>query len=738
MSERPLNYRVLFAVVYTTSVSSVYFALGIVASHANGLTPAVFLAAGIFFQLTAMTFGEGASLHRERGGSAVFARYAFNELVSFIAGWAIVLDYTILIAVTALTVPAYLAAFWAPVGHGGLEIAVALGVILFVLADNVTGVSARRLRRRILVVAADLVLQAVVIVLGVLLAFHPEHLADSINLGTAPTWSDLAFALPIAIIAFTGLEAAASLVGEVSGAGRALKRLVLPGSSIIVLIYVGISLVGVAALPVHNGLTALGQSHIKAPVLGVVESFHPVWVADVLKYAVAIGGALGLGAAANAAMLGVSRLGYSLATNRQIPSAVGRLHPRWGTPWVIMGAAGLAAAALVLPTDLELLVGIYAFGALLSFTIAHLSVIALRFREPSRPRGYSVPLSVSVRGLRIPVPAVLGALLSFAGWIAVLAFHTGARYVGGGWLLAGIALYVTYRKTEAKPVLRRVTIPERALRHEALEPEFGSILVPVFGGRLDDDIIQTAGRLAAETREGRGQGGSVIEAVWVVELPLSLPLDAPLAEAQVNRAKQALARAKDVGEEYEGVTVATTIVRARRVGQAIVNEARERGVEAIVLAAEEPSRIRGGALFGGSGGPLDNYIGDIPKYVMRKASCRVILTAPPADPDRRAGETDGVPRQEAQEAQASATKAPKAPAGRAAPAGAGQAAQAPARRVPEAGDVDAAPGPGPRPSGDGEAAQEQAQPGAADSGAAPADATDGKPAESQAQPAREH
>jgi APA family basic amino acid/polyamine antiporter len=641
VTERPLNYRALFAVVYTTSVSSVYFALGVVARHADGLTPAVFLAAGIFFALTAMTFGEGASLYQERGGSAVFARYAFNELVSFVAGWAIVLDYTILIAVTALTVPAYLAAFWSPIGHGGLEIAVALGVILFVLADNITGVSARRLRRRILVTGADLVLQAVVIVLGVVLVFHPDRLAESINLGTNPTFADLAFALPIAIIAFTGLEAAASLAGEVTGTGRALKRLLLPGSSIIVLIYVGISLVGVAALPVQHGVTELGQQHIKAPVLGVVEAFRPVWVADVLKYAVAVGGALGLAAAANSAMLGVSRLGYSLATNRQIPSAVGRLHPRWGTPFVIMGAAGLAASALILPTDLELLIGIYAFGALLSFTIAHLSVIALRFREPSRPRGYSVPLSVRVRGARIPVPAVLGALLSFAGWIAVLWFHAPARYVGTGWLLAGLVLYVTYRKTESKPLLKRVTIPERALRHEALEPEFGSILVPVFGGPLDDDIVQTAGRLAAETRDAPGQGGSVIEAVWVFELPLSLPLNAPLPEAQVRRAKEALARAKAVGEEYEGVTVATTIVRARRVGQAIVSEARDRGVEAIVLAAEEPSRIRGGALFGGSGGPLDNYVGEITKYVIRKAPCRVILTAPPADPARRRAESAG-------------------------------------------------------------------------------------------------
>ncbi|MFZ0043071.1 MAG: APC family permease, partial [Solirubrobacteraceae bacterium] len=394
MNKRPLSYRALFAVVYTTSVSSVYFALGVVAHRANGLTPLVFLAAGVFFLLTAMTFGEASSLHQERGGSAVFARYAFNELVSFVAGWAIVLDYTILIAVTALTVPAYLAAFWGQIDHGVLEIVVAFGVILFVLVDNVMGVSSRRLRRRVAITLGDLVLQALVIVLGVVLAFHPERLSQTIHLGTAPKLSDLAFALPIAIIAFTGLEAGASVAGEVADTGRSIKRMVLSGSTAIVLIYVGISLVGVMALPVHNGVTALGQTNIKAPVLGVVEALRPKWISDVLKYLVAIGGALGLAAAANSAMLGVSRVGYSLATNRQIPSAVGRLHPRWGTPFVIMGAAAIAAAALVLPTDLELLVGIYAFGALLSFTIAHLSVIVLRFREPDRPRNYSIALSV--------------------------------------------------------------------------------------------------------------------------------------------------------------------------------------------------------------------------------------------------------------------------------------------------------------------------------------------------------
>ncbi len=631
MKDRPFSYRALFAVIYTTSVSSVYFALGVVARHANGLTPVVFLIAGLFFGLAMMTYAEGASMHPERGGSAVFARYAFNELVSFVAGWAIFLDYTILIAVTALTVPSYLAAFWGPIGHGALEIAVALAVIALVAVDNLTGVSARRIRTRLLITIADLILQALIIVLGFVLVFDGHNLTASIHLGTAPSWSDLAFALPIAVIAFTGVEAAASIAGEVTASRKQVKLLVGPGSAVIVLIYVGISLVGVGALPVHDGVTALGTTHIKAPVLGVVEAFHPKWLADVLKYVVAIGGALGLFAAAGAAMLGVSRVGYSLATNRQIPSAIGRLHGRWGTPYVIIFAAAAAAAGLVLPTNLEFLVGIYAFGALLAFTIAHVSVIALRFRERDRERPYSVPLSVTVSGASVPIPAVIGAIASALGWVALLVFHAGARYVGLAWLLCGVVLYVGYRKSQQKPVLKRVTIPERALRYEALEPEFGSILVPILGTPLDDDIIQTAGRLAGETRDDLESDGAVIEAIWVFEIPLALPMDAPLPDAQVKRAREALARAKLVGEEYEGVEVATAIVRARRAGEAIVREARRRGVEAIVLAAEESSRVRGGSLLGGVGGPLENYLGDVSRYVIGKAPCRVILTAPPAD-----------------------------------------------------------------------------------------------------------
>jgi APA family basic amino acid/polyamine antiporter len=194
-------------------------------------------------------------------------------------------------------------------------------------------------------------------------------------------------------------------------------------------------------------------------------------------------------------------------------------------------------------------------------------------------------------------------------------------------------LYVAYRKYEGKSVLRRVTIPDRALRHEDVDPEFGSILVPIFGTGLDDDIVQTAGRLAGETRDELNEKGATIEAIWIFEIPMSLPLDAPLPEAQVEHARAALKRARDVGEEYEGVEVATAIVRARRTGQKIVQEAKRRGVDVIVLGAEETTGIRGGGRLGGVSGPLENFVSVVTKYVITKAPCRVILTAPPLDRD---------------------------------------------------------------------------------------------------------
>ncbi len=627
----------LFTIVYASLASAVYFSLGVVAGHALGLTPLVFLVAALVFGLTAMTYVEGASLHPERGGATVFARYAFNELVSFVAGWVILLDYVILIAVTCYSATQYLRVFWHPLGNYTESLLLALAFIAFVVLVNIRGFAGGRSARRLgMLVAGDLALQLLIVVLGLALFFNPHTLIDPIHLGTAPTWSNLVFALTVTTIAFTSVESASGLAGEVKASRGALRRLVASGMALVLVGYVGIALVAVTALPVHDGQTALGGRYMDAPILGIVAQIHPHWLARSLSYLVGVMATVTLVAAASAAMLGLSRLAYSLSTNRQIPSGLGRLHPTRSTPYVLIGLAGVLAAGLVVPESLDFLIGIYAFGAMLAFTIAHLSVCRLRYTEPDRGRPFRVPLSVRVRGGELPLPAVLGVVVSGAGWVAVMVVHEPARYVGLGWLAAGLLLYVVYRRADESSLLRRVTVSPVVLRSEPQrERDYGSILVPLFGTRLDEDIVQTAALLAAgEPTDDAAIDTATIEAVWIFEMPMALPLDARLPEAQIKHARHALARAKVVGEEYAGVHVATATVRARRAGYAIVEEARRRGVEAIVLGAEEPSRIRGGARLGGRGGPLDNFVGEVVKYVVGKASCRVIVTAPPGEDAR--------------------------------------------------------------------------------------------------------
>ena len=643
---RSIGSPILFTIVYSSLASAIYFSLGVIAGHALGLTPLVFLVAAVLYTVTAMTYVEGASLHQDRGGATVFARYAFNELVSFIAGWAILLDYVILIAVTAYSATQYLKTFWSPLGNRGEALGLALAFVALVVLGNIRGFGGKRARRVGILLAGDLALQAFIVVLGLVLFFNPHTLTGPIHLGSAPTWPRLVFALTVAVISFTSLESASGLAGEVRISRAGLKRLVGSTTATVAFLYVGIALVAVTALPVHDGHTELAGRYLNAPMIGVVSHVHPHWLAKTLMYLVAATAAVTLVAAANSAMLGLSRLAYSLSTNRQIPSGLGRLHPERSTPYVLITLAGLIAAGLAATEDLDFLVGIYALGATLAFTIAHLSICRLRYTEPARDRPYRVPLSVTFKGGQLPLPAAFGALVSAGGLVAVLIVHPEARYVGLGWMAVGIALYVIYRRADETSLLRRVTVSPSVLRAEPpVERDYGSILVPLFGTDLDDDIVQTAALLVSSVQTDEAAlDPATIEAVWMFVIPMSLPLDASLPEAQIKHARQVLARAKAVGEEYSGVQVATATVRTRRAGYAIVDEARRRGVEAIVLGAEEPSLIRGGARLGGRGGPLEGYVGDVTKYVISKATCRVIVTAPaardsPSEQARRANRT---------------------------------------------------------------------------------------------------
>jgi basic amino acid/polyamine antiporter, APA family len=638
LGQGPLTRRVLgvpwlFAVAYAAVGFSLYFSIGVVADRGLGLTPLIFLAAGLLFVLATLSYVEGGAMFLERGGSATLARHAFNELVSFIAGWAILIDYIIVVALAAVSVPHYLSPIWDGFTHGWAEIAVAAVVIAFAAGVNIAGFTGQVRQRPLIVLAlADIVLQLAVIAVGAIVVFHPELLTSNVDLFTTPSARQIFEALAVATLAFAGIEAASDLAPDLDWEPRDLRRVVSSTAVLLPLGYAGMAAVALMAVPVVPGPdgphTALGERFIEEPVLGVVMSYDPAWLSTVLQVAVVAVAPAVLTWAASTSMLGLSRHVYVLATNRQVPSWLGKLGER-STPYVAILAAAVIAFALAVPGDIRLLAGIYAFGATLAIAIAHLSVVRLRWTDPDRDRPYRMPFDIVIRGRKLPLPAIAGAALMLLLWIAVLAFHGNARWVGGGWMLFGLVAYVVYRRfVERTSLTKRVSVPEEALRKEVHEAEYGDILVPVFGTKLDDDIVGTAGRLA-DAADQPGEQRPRLEVIYVLEMPLTVPIDAAPPKERLEAAESALKRAREVGEEYETVEVDTALVRARSVGAGIVDEARRRNVEVIVMGGEPPTRVRGGAILGGIGGTRPPEVGEVTEYVLKKAPCRVLLTAPP-------------------------------------------------------------------------------------------------------------
>ena len=608
---------------------SIYFSLGVVADRGLGLTPVVFLVVGLLFAITTMTYVEGGAMFLERGGSSMFARHAFNELVSFIAGWAILIDYLIVIAAAAISVPHYLSPISESFREGDVEVVVAAAVIALTVVLNIAGFTGKLHERRLVLLSLiDLVMLLVVIGVGLFVVLEPSLLTAELNLFTSPSGEDLIAAAVVATVAFAGIEAASDLAPDLEFEPLELRRVLSAAVLLVPLLYAGIAAIALMAVPVEptpdGPETALGDEFVEAPVLGIVQSFDPDWLADVMQWAVLAVAVPVLVWAANVSMLGLSRHTYVLAMNRQIPSWLGKLQTARSTPYVAIILAGLLSLGLALPSDIKFLAAVYAFGALLAITIAHASVIRLRRTQPDLERPYRVPLTVG----RIPVPALVGAVASALGWIGVFVVHGPALYVGGGWMLFGLVSYFIYRRyVEGTSLTRQVSVPEMALKKQAPAPEFSSILVPVFGTELDDDIVSTAGRIAdAEVEEG--EMNPKLEVIFVPEMPLTVPLNAPLPPPLRELADRTLERASEIGDEYENVDVATAVVPARNAGAGIVEEARRSGAEVIVMGAEPPTKVRGGAILGGIGAARPEEIGKVTEYVLRKAPCRVLLTAP--------------------------------------------------------------------------------------------------------------
>src|SRR3954463_1100601 len=421
----------LFATAYGNVGSSIYYALGLVAAHALGLTPVVFMLAGGLFALTAKTYAEGAAMYPEAGGSSSFARHAFNELVSFFAGWALKLRYIIPLALSAFFVPHYLGAFWPALSHNPGDIIGGIAVIALLAGLNVRGLG-ESAKLNLVLAVVDLATQVLLVVIGLFLVLDPALLVHQVHLGSVPTWSQLIFALSVAMVAYTGIETVSNMAEEAKDPGRDVPKAVNLVLIAVLAVYAGISVVALSALPVHDGATALGDTYANDPVLGVVSAFgFSGGLLHVVRAYVGVLAATILLIATNAGLIGISRLSWSLAEHRQLPEIFARLHPRYRTPWFTIAFFSFLAALLLLPGQTTLLGNLYSFGAMLSFTTAHVAVVALRIKEPGRERPYRIKVNVRA----VPVRAVGGGLGTFAAWISVVALHGEARTVGIPWMV---------------------------------------------------------------------------------------------------------------------------------------------------------------------------------------------------------------------------------------------------------------------------------------------------------------
>jgi APA family basic amino acid/polyamine antiporter len=599
----------LFAAAYGNVGSSIYYALGVVALYALGLTPVTFMIAGLIFAATAASYTEATVMYPEAGGSSSFARHAFHEGWSFFAAWGQMLNYIITVAISAFFVPHYLAVFWGPLGHGPGDVIAGVILIALLAALNVKGTQ-ESARLNLVLAIADLATQIVLVLIGMVLVFNPDILVSQVHLGVAPSWGDFLLGIAVGMVAYTGIETISNMAEEAKDASRTIPR----GVALVVLAVVGLyaflPIIALSAMPVvqHGGeyTTALGTTFADDPVLGIVENLGlNGGLTDALRIYVGVLAAVILLIATNAGLIGVSRLTYSMGLHRQLPERLRQVHPKFRTPYIAILIFSVVAMITLIPGKTAFLATMYSFGAMLSFTIAHISVIKLRQRYPDKERGWKPPLNFSLRGVSIPFTAVFGGLGTFGAWIVVMALDPVTLAAGGAWMVFGMALYVGYRRRHGLSLTKTVKV-------KTLEPlgveeiEYKSVLIAYDEETpFSEETMATAVKLASPRRRA-------VHILSLIEVPSHLPLDAPL-EAQERKAQEKIERAKLIG----GLRVTGHVhrVRPNQAGRAMVEEAHKVRASAIVIGL----RYRNGA-------PLYNKA---LQTVLAQRPCRVLVVGEP-------------------------------------------------------------------------------------------------------------
>jgi len=607
----------LFSAAYGNVGSSIYYALGLVALFALGLTPVTFMIAGLIFAFTAASYAEATVLHPEAGGSSSFARQAFNEMASFLAAWSQMLTYIVTIAISAYFIPHYLEVFWEPLGDRPIDVIVGAGIVGALALLNIRGAE-ESTKINFFLAIADIVTSVILIGVGFVMVFDADLLVSQIQLGVAPTWGDFLLGIAVGMVAYTGIETISNMAEEARDASRTVPRGIGAVVVVVIILYSLLPVIALSAMPVTLGAdgtytTELGTTYRDNPVLGMVENFGlGEALTDTLRLAVGALAGVILLIATNAALIGVSRVTFSMGQYRQLPEILRQLHPKYKTPYVAILTFGAIASITMFPGQTAFLGTLYAFGATLSFTVAHISVLRLRKLQPlaGRPRNrdgtelWRPPGNIRIRGVDMPPTAIIGGLGTLGAFIVAMVLDPVVLVTGGGWMVLGAIGYVVYRRKQGLPLTKTVKVAHLApLGVE--EPEYQSVMVAFDDDPFNEETVAMAKSLAANRRRA-------IHVVSLITVPTDLPLDAEL-DREEGEAQAKIERAKLIcGQRVTGSLVR---VRPGQSAAAIVKLAKELGAAAIVMQL----RYRAGE-------PL--YTKTL-QAVMAKRPCRVLVTANP-------------------------------------------------------------------------------------------------------------
>jgi basic amino acid/polyamine antiporter, APA family len=602
--ERVLGTGALFSTAYGNVGSSIYYALGLVAVLALGMTPVVFIISGLIFAATAATYAEATAMYPEAGGSSSFARHAFNEFWSFFAAWGQMLNYIITVAISAFFVPHYLSVFWPALHHGPGDIIGGIVVVIVLGAVNIVGVK-EAAGLNIFLALADFATQLILVVVGLVLVFSPHILIHNVHLGTFPTVSNFLIAIPVGMVAYTGIETISNMAEEARDYGRTIPRSIAGVVIAVIAIYAFLPSVALSAMPVVNGHTDLADKYAADPILGVVKNMHLGALQHPAEIYVGVLAATILFIATNAGVIGVSRLTYSMGQHRQLPERLRQLHPKYRTPYIAIVVFGVIACVTILPGQADFLGKMYAFGAMLSFTIAHVSVIKLRTKESERERPYRGPGQITIRGHQLPLFAIGGGLGTGIAWVVVTVLNISTLIFGTVWLAIGIGTYVLYRRNQGLTLTQtaKVVVPKPVVEREV---EYESVLVAFEDDDYSPEAVTTAVKLAARRRRG-------IHVVVMITVPTTAPIGAAMPD-QEGRATASIDSARVIGGRR--VTGHWEKVRPGEAGRRIVQQARAIRARAIVMSA--PRRRSPGSLFGRT---LETVLSERP--------CRVIIESSP-------------------------------------------------------------------------------------------------------------